>query len=154
MSDILSEKLYEVGDVRFFISSNIETPFIFSRFTGEIVKRDINGDSISYLMNIQSIEESKDWIQKFIHRQTYRMFNRSASRGQLTKIKCFDLTLNMATFNSMFAKRYEKTMLVVPSIFVFENEIEMTAKVKDAIDIMHEHFNESINLLQTRIQTL
>ena len=149
--DILDSTLLNIDEDCYFIAASVDKPFMYTRFRGTISKRQIANDSISYFVKISEVLESKEYIKKYMHRHTFRMWHLLASRGVLKKLSCFDLTLNMTTFNQNFSKRYSKVLVPLQSVFVFSTEADMKHYFDKSISIMHAHLRASIDELNDRI---
>lgn len=149
--DILQSRLFETGESCFFIVASIDYPFVYTRFKGIIMKRQIQNDNIEYNIRVTNVLENKQYILAFIHRKMFRVKHILSSRGDLKQLSCFDLTLNMTNFDLNFEKRYKHIGFPTSSVFVYENENDMNTYLDKSIHIMKSHLEESSKILESRI---
>lgn len=152
--DILSDKIYEIDDICYFIYASVSNPSIYLRFKGVVKNKRIYKDAITYFVKVVEVTEDKQSIKQYLHRQQYRVWHANADRADIVEISCFENLLNMSTFNSTFSKKMNKYLLPVPSVFVYETSEEMQLGAAKSISIMKTELKRTFDLLTSREQSI
>jgi hypothetical protein len=148
--NVFDQKLYEVGEHCYAIAASVHEPHLYGRFKCVVTKRDVKNDNISYYLRILEVCESDDWIKEHLHRKEWRLFHIGAERGQIKEFNCFDLLLNMSTFQKRFSEKFKHWVLVVPSVHTAETKESATELCCQTITIMKDRIIKDLESIKQR----
>jgi len=147
---IFDQRLFEVGEYCYAIAASVTEPFLYTRFRCTVAKRKINNDAVTYFLAIEELLETKEWAQLHVHRNRFRTWHTAANRGQLKSLDCFDLLVDMSTFEQKFSKRYRHLTLVVSSVHVAVTREHINAICEQTVDIVSSHLKSSLDTIRLR----
>lgn len=152
--DILQREIIDLGQECYIMFASVDEPHIYLRAKGKVLNRWIQGDNIGYYIHILEVLEDREVITKFLHRSKHRTFVISSERGLIKTIDCFDLTLNMETFNARFKERHKNLTWYLPAVFVFPTREQMEQKLTTASEFLKDRLKTSLDNLENRLRRL
>lgn len=148
--DILQRELLDNEQICFCMIASVDEPHIYLKYKAIVKNRSIQGDNIAYWVNIVDVLEDFEDIRDYLHRSKQRVFSKQNDRGQIKRFDCFDLTINMQTFNDEFRKRYSDYSWYLPAVFVFPTYEELQKYIIYADSLLATKLETTLIKLRNR----
>ena len=176
--EILSDKVFKIGDKVFFILYPYNQPDNFKLFSGEVVYHQANADfTIEYCVKIHTGFDKREIIKDFFHNNWFKSIKTSINKdtkGLSEHCRKFSFTeyelieetdkyLDYGKYSTFFRNHSEKFTLFVNEAFVFDRlhvaaeyatkmtTITVCNKLKDLHDLM---CSDALRLSKSKLYTI